>query len=173
MKSNTKDILTAMQVLAWVVFIGLLIKAGAMFISYGISIGNDLASKDLYNGLDLFALRNQSFWHYSVITAYNILLIGTQAYVAYLLTQLLNKINILKPFSDEVVKGLQKISYAILFIWIVAMVHNFHLAFIEKRFALLSHNISVEFIFMAGVVYVLAQLFKRGVEIQSENELTI
>jgi hypothetical protein len=30
-----------------------------------------------------------------------------------------------------------------------------------------------EFIFMAGVVFIMSQAFKRGVEIQSDNDLTI
>jgi hypothetical protein len=33
--------------------------------------------------------------------------------------------------------------------------------------------VSGETLFLAGVVFVIAQIFKKGVEIQSENELTI
>ena len=33
--------------------------------------------------------------------------------------------------------------------------------------------ISGDFIFLAGIVYVFSQIFKKGVEIQSENELTV
>ena len=29
------------------------------------------------------------------------------------------------------------------------------------------------FLFMAGIVFVIGQIFKRGIEMQSENELTI
>ncbi|MBN2635649.1 MAG: DUF2975 domain-containing protein [Prolixibacteraceae bacterium] len=29
------------------------------------------------------------------------------------------------------------------------------------------------FLFMAGLVFVISQIFKRGVEIQSENDLTV
>lgn len=32
---------------------------------------------------------------------------------------------------------------------------------------------SAEFVFMAGVVFVMSQIFKKGVEIQTENELTV
>ncbi len=32
---------------------------------------------------------------------------------------------------------------------------------------------SSEFLFMAGIIFIIALIFKRGVEIQSENELTI
>jgi hypothetical protein len=30
-----------------------------------------------------------------------------------------------------------------------------------------------EFLFLAGIVFVIAQIFKRGIEIQTENELTV
>lgn len=33
--------------------------------------------------------------------------------------------------------------------------------------------ISGEFIFLAGVIFIIAQIFKKGIELQSENELTI
>ena len=33
--------------------------------------------------------------------------------------------------------------------------------------------ISGEFIFMVGLVFIISQVFKRGVEIQAENDLTV
>jgi hypothetical protein len=33
--------------------------------------------------------------------------------------------------------------------------------------------ITGEFVFMAGLIFVISQIFRRGVEIQSENDLTV
>ena len=54
------------------------------------------------------------------------------------------------------------------------MFYDLHMAWLAERVAGLEKNyISGEFIFMAGVVFVISQIFKKGVEIQSEHELTV
>jgi len=173
MKKHTPAILTVLHILAWIAFIGLLIVAGSYIISYMVSIGNPVASKDLYKGMDLSAYREQSFLNYSLIVAYKVMLYLVQAYIAFLVTRLLSKLNINRPFSDDVVELMQKISYSILFLWLVVMVNNIHSALLDKIYGIAATYISGDFIFLAGIVYVLAQMFKRGVEIQSENELTV
>jgi hypothetical protein len=173
MKVKTENLLKVMNVLAWIVFIGLSIVAGSIIISYFVSIGNAQAAKDLYKGLDLYAYRQQSFANYTFIVGYKVLLNITQAYIAFLMTRLLSRINISRPFSTDVVKLMQKISYCILCVWIVVMVHNIHIAILEKSYGIVATYISGDSIFLAGIAYVLAQMFKRGAEIQSENELTV
>lgn len=173
MKSNTEKLLTVLRVLAWVVFIGLMIKAGAVLWSYFVSIGHPEAAKNLYMGMDLSDYRQYSLGQYSFVVGYKILLIITQAYIAYLMTRLLSQLNISRPFHAEVARLMQQISYFILGVWVVAMIHNIHLEVLERNAGLVGTHLPGEFIFMAGIVYVFAQLFKRGVDIQSENELTI
>jgi Protein of unknown function (DUF2975) len=97
----------------------------------------------------------------------------TQAYITFLMTSLLSKLNISRPFNVHVVKLMQKISYSILCVWIVAMVYNIHIGILEKRYGIVATYISGDSIFLAGIEYVLVQMFKRGLEIQSENELTV
>jgi len=54
------------------------------------------------------------------------------------------------------------------------MLHNSHIGWLAKTLPSMQENyISGEFIFLAGVVFVIAQVFKKGVEIQTENELTV
>ena len=173
MKSRTKKLLIAMNVLAWIAFIGLLIVAGSIIISYVVSIRNPQAAKDLYKGMDLSAYRELGFGHYSFMVGYNVMLYITQAYIAYQATRLLSRLNISKPFNADVVKLMQKISYSILCVWLIAMLYNIHVAILEKSFGVVGRYVSGDSIFLAGIVYVLAQMFKRGVEIQSENELTV
>ena len=58
-------------------------------------------------------------------------------------------------------------------VWGIAMVHNIHIAIVDKLYGITSDYIPGDFLFLAGIVYVFAQMFKPGVEIQSENELTV
>lgn len=173
MKSKTENILWVMKILAWIVFIGLMVVAGSIVISYIVSIGNPHAAKDLYQGLDLSAYRQQNFANYTLIVAYKVMLYALQAYIAYLMIKLLSGLNISKPFSTDVVKLMQRISYSILCIWLITVVHNIHIAVLEKSYGIVATYISGDSIFLAGIVYILAQMFKRGVEIQSENDLTV
>ena len=173
MKSKTEMLLRVMNVLAWIVFIGLLIVAGSIITSYIVSIGNPQAAKNLYKGLDLSAYRQHSFSDYTFVVGYKVLLYITQAYIAFLMTRLLSGLNISKPFTPDTVKLMQKICYSILCVWVIAIVNNSHVAILEKSYGVVAAYISTDSIFLAGIVYILAQMFKRGVEIQSENELTV
>ena len=74
-----------------------------------------------------------------------------------------------KPISHAVVQVLKKISFAVLGVWIIAILNNIHVALLEKYASIHPEFITIEFIFLAGIVFILAQLFKRSVEMHSEN----
>lgn len=174
MKTKTEQILGVMNVLSWVAFIGLTIQAGAILVSYGVSTVNPEAAKNLYKGLNLYSLMQFNFWHYTLTVSFMIALCLLKAYVAYLVVKILSKIKLSSPFTVEVSELMERISYFILALWVIAMVYNLHTAWLVKKIAALQENfVSGEFIFLAGVIFVMAQIFKKGVEIQSENELTV
>lgn len=173
MKIYSELILKAMRILAWIAFVGLLIKAGAVIMSYGVSIQNSEASKDLYKGMDLSRYAEYNFANYSIITFYYILLYLLQAYIALFATRLLSEINLEKPFTIAVAGILEKISTIIFWVWILAIVHNIHVELLAKYASIEAEPFAVEFIFIAGIVYILAQLFKKGIVMQNENELTV
>ncbi|MBC8757166.1 DUF2975 domain-containing protein [Kordia sp. YSTF-M3] len=173
MNSKTELVLKVMRFLVWLVFIGLLIKAGAIMMSFGVSVNNSEAAKDLYRGMDLSRYESYSFINYTSIVFYHILLNLMQAYIALFVAKLLSSINIEKPFTKTVADLLKRISITVFGVWILAMLHNLHVAILEKYAAITPDYIAVEFIFLAGVVFVLAQLFKKGVEMQTENDLTV
>ena len=170
---KTKKLLKIMHVIAWLVFIGLLIRAGTIITTYLISIGNEQASQNLFDGLDLSAYRNHSFTQYSLIVGYKVLVYGIEAYIAFLITKLLSKLNLEAPFNLNVQRLMQKISYSIFYLWIIAMIHNTHVQFIGLRYKFPMELFSSDFIFLAGIIFIFAQIIKRGIEIQQENELTI
>lgn len=170
---NTKQILKLMQILTWIVFIGLCIKTGAILISYLVSINNPEASKNLFGGLNLYQYYNFSFREYTFIVSYKIALFATEAYIAFLVTKLFNRLNLEKPFNVDVQKLMHNISYSIFNLWILAILHNTHVRYLAKRQNFSMDLFSSDFIFLAGVIFIFAQIIKRGIEIQQENELTI
>jgi hypothetical protein len=85
----------------------------------------------------------------------------------------LSKLNLEKPFSSRVQGLMQQISYSIFYLWIIAIVHNAHVRYIAKRYDFSMNLFSSDFIFLAGIIFIFAQIVKRGIELQSENDLTI
>jgi hypothetical protein len=173
-KTRTEQILTVMHILAWVAFIGFEIEAGAIIISYGVSWFNPESAKNLYKGLNLYNLSQFNFWYYTLSVSFMVALAIMKAQVAYLVIKTLSKVNLMNPFKIEVAILLEKISYLLMGLWCVAMLNNAHNSWLLKLTGALQADwVRGEFIFMAGLVFVISQVFKRGVEIQSENELTV
>ncbi len=172
--TRTKQILTVMHVLTWIAFIGLMIEAGAILISFGVSCFNSQASKDLYQGLSMHSLREYNFWHYTVAVSMKVALIGMKGYVLFMVIKALSKVKLMNPFTVEIAQILEKMSYVLFGAWILALINNGYSDWLVKRTGILHAEWSTgEFIFMAGIVFIIAQVFKRGVEIQSENDLTV
>jgi len=173
-KTRTFQILTVMRILAWVAFVGFMIEGGAVLVSYVVSVVNPDAAKNLYKGLDLYSLRQFNGWHYTGTVSFIVALSLMKAYVSYLVIKTLSKMNLSNPFTMEVSKKMEKISYVLFEIWIVSMAKNAHTGWLLKATGEVQGEwVNGDFILMAGLVFVLSQIFKRGVEIQSENELTV
>ncbi|RKE98597.1 DUF2975 domain-containing protein [Ichthyenterobacterium magnum] len=173
MKNKTEKLLKGMYFITWLVFIGLMIKAGAILISYFVSIGNSEVSKNLFDGLDLLAYRDYSFIQYSFIVGYKVLLYAIEAYIAFLIIKLLSQLDLQEPFNSKVQVLIQQVSYSIFYLWVLAIIHNAHVQFLGKRHGFSMDLFSSDFIFLAGIIFIFAQIVKRGIDIQTENDLTI
>jgi hypothetical protein len=174
MKTRTGQVLTVMNILAWITFFGLCIKAGAMLTSYVVSMVNEAAAKNLYMGLDLHYLRQYDQWYYTGIAILMIAIVILQAWIAFFVIKVLSKIKLSSPFTMEISRLLEKISYMILLTWVAAQLLNGNLKWLSENVSgLEQHYTSGDFIFLAGVIFIFSQVFRRGVEIQSENELTV
>jgi len=174
MKTKTETILTVMNVLAWITCIGLWIKAGAILVSFAVTLLNPEGAKDLYEGLDLSSVRQISLWQYAGVISFKIAITLMEAHIAFLVIKVLSTIKMSNPFTIQVSNLLEKISYVMFSTWIIAMISDAQVKWLSKSIGGLEQNlISGEFIFLAGVVFVISQVFKKGVQIQLENELTV
>ncbi|MAN58260.1 MAG: hypothetical protein CMC08_00310 [Flavobacteriaceae bacterium] len=172
---KTNKILSTMKVVSWIIFIGLCIKAGAIIISSFVSLFvNQEATKDLYLGLDFSSLYEFGVGYYVVLLAFMISLLALQAYIFFLVIKLFSKFSEHSPFNQEVSKLIIKISYFSLFTGLIASIGTGFSKWLGKRNILVSFDWGAEeFLFMSGVIFIVAMFYKRGIEIQSENELTV
>lgn len=173
-KTKTETILTVMNVLTWIVFIGLMIEAGAVVVTSVVSIINPQIVPKLYKGLEFYSLRQFDFWHYTAIISLKASVLIIEAYTAFLVIKVLSTIKITNPFTMDVAQRLEKIAHMLILAWAAILIYNGQLKWLSKDVAGLQENsLSSDLIIYAGLVYVIAQIFKKGVEIQTENELTV
>ncbi len=173
-KSSTEIILKVMHVVAWVVFVGLCIEAGAMLVAYTVSLFNPIAASDLYMGLDLSAVHAYRFWHYTYVVSFMIGLLAAKAYAAFLVIKIFGKLNLSHPFEGGVAKLIEKLSYVILGMGGLVLISNAYAQWLDHRGVHVPDGENLEgFLFLAGIIFIMAQIFKKGTELQAENELTI
>ena len=172
--TKTQHILQAMQILSWVAFIGFLIETGAILFSYIVSLVNPEVAGKLYKLTDLSHLRGLNLSYYTIAVSFMVALGAMKAYIAYLLIRVLTKVNLADPFKMKVALLLEKISHILLGAFVVALLNSLNVAQTVKDTGVqLEEWPTGEIIFIAGIVYIFSQVFKRGVEIQSEHDLTV
>jgi hypothetical protein len=173
-ETRTKKILKMMPILAWVACVGFAIDAGAILTSYLVSCFNPEGAKNLYGGLDLYNLSQFNFIYYTLSVCFLVALPIMKSLVAYQVIKTLTKFNLQNPFTMEVANRMEKISYVLFKTWLLVVLSNVYTGFLLKITGTVYGSwISGEFIMVVGLVYLISQVFKRGVEIQSENDLTV
>ena len=172
---KTKQVLDIMKIMSWIIFVGSCINAGAIIISFFVSVFiNQEASKNLYLGLNLSEIYHFGKWQYIGVVLFIISIAVLKAHLFYLVITIFSKINLQHPFSFAVSNLISKISYACLSIGLIAVIASGYAKYLLNRGVSFRLNFDgSEFLFTAGILFIIAYLFKRGIEIQSENELTI
>ena len=90
----------------------------------------------------------------------------------------MHKMDLSKPFNDFVAKQISQISYFTLSIGVLSYVARqsaknlIHHGFVTDNLDQFWAD-SQAFIIMGAVIYIIATIFKKGVEIQNENDLTV
>lgn len=177
MKTKTEKILIVLKVLAFMGGVGYSIKWGSQLLTLVSSFINpDWAKRTYEVDLNIFSIREHSTWYYVWAMCLVIAVSALKAFIWYVVFELLSKLKIQTPFSMEVEKKLEKIAYLLLGVWIISSIfwkiYAYYLTN-ETGIHLPASNTGDEYLFMAGIIYIVSQVFKRGIEIQEENQLTV
>jgi Protein of unknown function (DUF2975) len=178
MSNTNKYVFYGLRVVAWIIFVGLCIEAGALLVNFVFSIYKPEIVSRLYEKLDLSELFAYSEYAYYGMYSFILAIAMLKAYLFYVVIELVSKLSLSKPFSDYVADKISKISYYTFSIGLVSHIGRESARNLEHRSLELNAlnrfwADSEAFILMAAVIYVIAQIFKRGIEIQNENDLTI
>lgn len=178
MTKRNNLVFIGLQIVSWVIFVGLCIEAGAMIVNFVFSLFKPEFVQNLYQKLDLSQMYNTNIWVFFGLYGFILTISILKAYLFYVVVMLLHKIDLLKPFNSHVADQIKKISYITLGIGIFSLIaREISQNMTHYGFEIDSLNQFWEdgsaFLLMAAVIYVIATIFSRGVEIQNENDLTV
>jgi hypothetical protein len=178
MSKKNNFVFKALSIVAWVIFVGLCIEAGGLTVNFIFSIFKPEIVHNLYQKMDLSELYNRSQWAFYGMYSFVLVISILKAILFYTVIRLISKLDLEKPFNNYVSKQITQISYFTFSIGLLSYIAR------ETAKNLQHHGYEIDqlnqfwidsqaFILMAAIVYVIAAIFKKGIEIQSENELTI
>jgi hypothetical protein len=181
-KIGTQQILKILYVLSWIIFIGVCIEAGGIiFNSFYDLVLNPVGAKYFWQQIDLSGLYEYDPGYFFVMTLIMSIVAVIRTWIFYLIIKILHdkKLNMAQPFNKEVQRFIFKISYAAFLIgifswWGVKYAEWFTNKGVKMPdIQYLRLGGADVWLFMSVTLLVIAQIFKRGIEIQTENELTI
>ncbi|HMG16177.1 MAG TPA: DUF2975 domain-containing protein [Saprospiraceae bacterium] len=178
MSKTNNFVFKALHIVAWVIFVGLCIEAGALLVNFIFSLFKPEFVHNLYQKLDLSIMYDRNKWAFFSIYGFILVISILKAVLFYVVIRLLSKINLAKPFNDFVSRQISIMSYYTLSIGLLSYIaRQTAISLQDQGFVIDTLNQywvdSQAFILMAAVIYVIASIFSKGVEIQNENELTV
>lgn len=178
MSKRNNFVFIVVQVVAWIIFVGLCIEAGALLVNFVFSLFKPEIIANLYQKLDLSEMYHRSQFAFFAMYSFILIIAILKAYLFYIVIRLLLKLNLTQPFSSFVSEQITLLSYYTFSIGIFSFIARE----ISKNLQNRGYEIDIlnqfwadsqAFILMAAVIYVIAIIFSKGVEIQNENNLTV
>lgn len=179
---TTQQVLNILQVLAWIIYIGLCIEAGGIiFNAIYTSVINPGVSQHFWENINLAELYKHDTVQFVTETVLMIIVAVLKTFIFYLVIKILHdkKLDMSQPFTNEVRRFIFNLS------WLSFGIALFFLWGVKYTEWLVGQGVSMPdvhtlrldgadvWLFMGVTLLVVAQIFKRGIEIQTENELTV
>lgn len=175
---SSRHILTALIVICWMIFIGLLMDAGIILghTVFALFINPKNAG---YMGLASVYEANESY--FVILTTLMSIVAIMKALLFYVIIHFFHKkkLDFARPFNVELGKFISNISYLALGIGLFSYWGQNHSKGLRALGLTLPEVQELKiggadvWIFMGVTLLVIAQIIKKGIEIQSENELTV
>lgn len=182
MQISTKTMLRILLIISWIIFVGLCIQAGGFLVNTIFTmVLKPEGAKYFWKEVDLDALYVYDPGHFLAESVYMIIVAVLKASLLYLIIKILHekKLNLDRPFNKDVGRFIFKISCLAFGIGLFSFWGANYTAWLVKKgvempdLQALHLSGADVWLFMAITLFVVAQIFKRGIEIQTENELTV
>ncbi len=184
MSKGTNLAIKCLNILAWIIFIGLCVETGGLIINAIISICiNPRASSRFWGNQNLYELYQFNQSHFVTIVILLIIVSMLKSIMFYVIVNLFHnkKLNLTNPFNEQMGKSLFSIGYLALGIGVFSWWGNNFSKWLrmvgQNVLTQTFENIKFEgadvWIFMAIILLIFGMIFKKGIELQSENDLTV
>ena len=180
-KIGTKQILMVLHILSWIIFIGLCIEAGGIIFNTVYSLNKPIVAKYFWNNTNLSELYAHNKGQFITQTVLMCIVAVMKALIFYLIIKLFydKKFSIANPFNPDITGVVFKIAYCCLGAGLFSIWGSGYAAWIKKQDVSMPdiENLRIGgadvWLFMTVVLLVVGQVFKKGTELQSENDLTV
>ena len=178
MSKKNNFVFWGLYIVAWVIFVGLSIEAGGLIVNFFFSLYKPEFVQNLYQKLDFIEMYEDSKWAFFGIYSFILAISISKASLFYIVIRLMHTMDLSKPFNTFVSRQISQISYYTLSIGLLSYIAR-QLAKNLMHHGFVTDNLnqfwvdSQAFILMGAVVYIIATIFKKGVDIQNENDLTV
>jgi DUF2975 family protein len=181
-KISTKQILKILHVISYILFIGICFQVGTFIFNAILPfVVNPNEIHKFWREVDLSNLYAFDPGYFLVETSLMTIVSIMKAIIFYLIIKILHdkKLDMSQPFNKEMGRFIFNVSYLALGIgmfswWGVKHAEWFVKQGVEMPDIQYLHIGGADvWLFMGVTLFVIAQIFKRGIEIQEENELTV
>lgn len=178
MSTTNNFVFTILKIVAWIIFVGLSIEAGGLIVNFVFSLLNPEFVQNLYQKLDLMEIYRRNKWNFYSIYSFILTISILKVVLFYVVIRLVTKIDLSKPFNEFVSKQILLISYYTFSIGLLSYIARQSVKNLP-HYEIVTDNLnqfwedSQAFILMSAVIYIIALIFRKGIELQSENDLTV
>jgi hypothetical protein len=178
MSKRNNFIWKGLQVICWLIFFGYCIQTGTLLFNYVFSLFKPIATHNLHLGLELSELYLKSKSIYTFVFALIVAISTLKTYLFFVVLKLFKTLNISKPFSENVSGIITKITYYTLSIGIFSIIAQAFATQLTDK----GYNVGIverywsdggAYLVMTAIFFTIAFIFKKGIELQNENDLTV
>ena len=181
MKISAKQVLGILYIFSWIIFAGVCVEAGGFIFNTVYDLVRPIGARNFWEGMDLSPLYHWDRGYFLVETSLMCLVAVMRAWIFYLIIRILHnkKLDLSQPFNQEVGRFISMLSYLSLMTGVLAQMGTKYAEWFVQQGVKMPdvHYLRLGgadvWLFMGVTLFVIAHIFKRGIEIQSENELTV
>ena len=179
---STKQMLKVLYVLSWIIFIGVCIEAGGIVVNAFVTLVlKPENAQYFWKEIELSALYKYDPGYFFVVTLLMSIVAVMRAILFYLIVKMLHdkQLNLARPFNREMGRFLFNISYLALGLGLFSFWGVKYTGWLVTKMVKMPNIQYLRlggadvWLFMGVTLFVIAQIFKRGIEIQEENDLTV
>jgi hypothetical protein len=178
---TTKQILRVLYIISWIIFIGLCIEAGGFLTNAVFALAKPEAVQYLWKQVDLSELLQYGTTHFFTVVLVISIISILKAVLFYLVIKTIHnkELSLSQPFDQNLVRFVNTASLITFLVGIFCISGKNYAYWLKDKgvkmpeIDLLHFDGGDVWLFMAVTLFIIAQIFKKGIEIQTENELTV